>query len=271
MIGDATMNLENDGKNWTWEETLLAFDLYSKIEYSKISASNKEVMYLAELLGRRPGAVAKKLFNIAAHDPKQINRGIKALSHSSKLDSKIWDEFEANPEKVVYDAVSELATKENKDIDYIIDAEDSNLIVEVFPFGEDRETATKVRVGQFFFRKSILTAYHNQCCITGVNEKQLLVASHIKPWSKSDKETERVNPRNGLCLNALHDKAFDRGLITITPNYEVLISSKLRNAQMDEETKTWFYSYEHTKIHLPDKFLPDKQFLEYHNDVVFVH
>ena len=148
MIGDATMNLENDGKNWTWEETLLAFDLYSKIEYSKISASNKEVMYLAELLGRRPGAVAKKLFNIAAHDPKQINRGIKALSHSSKLDSKIWSEFEANPEKVVYDAVSELATKEKKDIDYIIDAEDSNLIVEVFPFGEDRETATKVRVGQ---------------------------------------------------------------------------------------------------------------------------
>ena len=164
-----------------------------------------------------------------------------------------------------------MAIKENKDIDYIIDVEDANLIVEAFPFGEDRETATKVRVGQFFFRKSILTAYHNQCCITGVNERQLLVASHIKPWSKSDKETERVNPRNGLCLNALHDKAFDRGLITITPNYEVLISSKLRNAQMDEETKTWFYSYEHAKIHLPDKFLPDKQFLEYHNDVIFVH
>ena len=264
------MNLENDGKNWTWEETLMAFNLYSKIEYSKISASNQEVMYLAELLGRRPGAVAKKLFNIAAHDPKQINRGVKALSHSSKFDSKIWTEFEADSEKIAYDALNELAIKENKDIDYVIDSEDASLIVETFPFGEDRETATKVRVGQLFFRKSILTAYHNQCYITGVNEKQLLVASHIKPWSKSDKETERVNPRNGLCLNALHDKAFDRGLITITPNFEVLISDKLRDSQMDEETKTWFYSYEHTKINLPDKFLPDKQFLEYHNDVIFV-
>ena len=265
------MDLKNDGKNWTWEETLLAFDLYSKIEYSKISASNKEIINLAELLGRRPGAVAKKLFNIAAHDPKQTNRGIKALSHSSKLDSKIWDEFEANPEKVVYDAANELATKENKNIDFIIDSEDINLIVEAFPFGEDKEIATKVRVGQIFFRKTVLTAYHNQCCITGVNEKQLLVASHIKPWSKSDKETERVNPRNGLCLNTLHDKAFDRGLITITPNFEILISDKLRASQMDEETKTWFYSYERSKIRLPDKFMPDKQFLEYHNDVIFVH
>ena len=104
-----------------------------------------------------------------------------------------------------------------------------------------------------------------------MNEKQLLVASHIKPWSKSDKENERVNPRNGLCLNALHDKAFDRGLITITPNFEVLISDKLRDAQMDEETKTWFYSYDHSKIHLPDKFAPDKKYLEYHNDMIFIH
>ena len=53
------MNLENDGKKWSWEETLLAFELYSKIEYSKISAANKDVIYLASLLGRRPGAVAK--------------------------------------------------------------------------------------------------------------------------------------------------------------------------------------------------------------------
>ena len=265
------MNLENDGKNWTWEETLLAFYLYSKIEYSKISASNNDVIDLACLLHRKPGAVAKKLFNIAAHDPKQIDRGIKALSHSSKLDSRIWEEFEAHPESIVFTAANELAKKKDKGIDYIIDSDDQTLVVETFPYGEDREKATKIRVGQYYFRKTILTAYHNKCCITGINEKQLLVASHIKPWSISDRETERVNPRNGLCLNALHDKAFDRGLITITPKYEVIISSKLLDAQMDTETRNWFQSYNHTVICLPDKFFPDKQFLEYHNDVIFMH
>lgn len=265
------MNLENDGKKWTWEETLLAFDLYSRIEYSKISTSNKDVINLAGMLGRKPGAVAKKLFNIAAHDPKQINRGIKALSHSSKLDSLVWDRFEADSASFVLDVANELATRKNVSLDLIIDSEDSELVVESFPYGEDRTTAIKARIGQVFFRKSILTAYHNQCCITGVDEKRLLVASHIKPWCLSAPETERTNPRNGLCLNALHDKAFDRGLITITTDYEVLISNSLRETQMDEETKSWFYSYEHSKIHLPDKFLPDKQFLEYHNDIIFIH
>ncbi len=265
------MNLANDGKNWTWEETLLAFDLYSRIEYSRISVTNKDVVHLAEVLGRKPGAVTKKLFNIAAHDPKLIKRGVKALSHSSKLDSKVWEEFEANPENLVFEATKELASKEKKSMDSIIDSEEAKMIIEAFPYGEDREIATKARLGQVFFRRSILTAYHNQCCITGINEKQLLIASHIKPWSVSSKETERVNPRNGLCLNALHDKAFDRGLITITPSFELLISSKLRETLMDEDTTKWFYSYEHTKIHLPDKFVPDKRFLEYHNDVVFVH
>ena len=270
-IGSLIMSLENDGKKWTWEETLLAFDLYSRIEYSKISVSHREIIHLAELLKRKPGAVTKKLYNIASHDPKQIDRGRKALPHSSKFDKRVWEEFEVNPESTVYEATKELAARENKNVDYIVDTETSHLIVEAFPYGEDREAATKIRVGQAYFRKAILSAYNNQCCITGINEKRLLVASHIKPWSISDKETERVNPRNGLCLNALHDKAFDRGLLTVTPNYEVLISSKLRETQMDDNTKTWFYSYEHTKICLPDKFKPDKEYLEYHNEVVFLH
>ena len=62
------IDLENDGKKWTWEETLIAFDLYSRIPYSKISGNNSDVIKTAILLKRKPGVVAKKLFNIAAHD-----------------------------------------------------------------------------------------------------------------------------------------------------------------------------------------------------------
>ena len=105
-------DLENDGKKWTWEETLIAFDLYSRIPYSKISGSNTDVIKTAILLKRKPGAVAKKLFNIAAHDPKQLSRGVSGLSHSSKLDKEIWDRFEENSFEISVDSKKEEARRQ---------------------------------------------------------------------------------------------------------------------------------------------------------------
>ena len=73
-----------------------------------------------------------------------------------------------------------------------------------------------------------------------------------------------------MCLNALHDKAFDRGLITLSKDYEIVISSQLKNVNMDNDTKMWFMKYDHKSIVLPDKFIPDRKFIEYHNDVIFL-
>lgn len=98
---------------------------------------------------------------------------------------------------------------------------------------------------------------------------ELLVASHIKPWKSSDAKTERTNPSNGLCLNSLHDKAFDRGLITIDKNYRIVNSAKISSTAMDYDTKAWFMSYEGKQIILPDRFYPNKAFIEYHNDMIF--
>ena len=265
------LELENDGKKWDWEETLIAFDLYSRIQYSTISGKNSEVIKLALLLKRKPGAVAKKLFNIAAHDPKQQSRGIVGLSHSSKLDKMIWDEFETNSFKVSVDAKEALARISGTGIDRIIDIETEPLIAEMFPYGEEREIATTARIGQYFFRGAVLSAYHKKCCVTGISEEKLLIASHIKPWRVSDTKTERTNPRNGLCLNALHDKAFDQGLITLNDKYEVVMSERLLRTDMDAETKNWFMSYSGKRIELPDKFMPDIEFIHYHNDEVFLH
>lgn len=262
--------LENDGKNWTWEETLIAFDLYSRIPFSKISRNNEEIIKTAEILKRKPGAVAKKLFNIASHDPKQIDRGVSGLSHSSKLDKRIWEAFEENSFKVSVDAKEALSHACNVEVAEIIDNESDSVIVEMFPYGEDRMVAAKARVGQYFFRAAVLSAYHRRCCVTGIGEPKLLIASHIKPWKVSSVEKERANPRNGLCLNALHDRAFDQGFITINNNYEIVISDKITEAGMDSDTKDWFMHYSGTRIELPDKFLPGKEFIEYHNDVVFM-
>ena len=95
------------------------------------------------------------------------------------------------------------------------------------------------------------------------------MSSHIKPWKDSNARTERTNPSNGLCLNALHDKAFDRGFITIDYDYNIVISTKLKDANMDLETRKWLQHYDGHKILLPDRFLPGKRFIEYHNDVIF--
>ena len=123
---------------------------------------------------------------------------------------------------------------QNKDISEVIDLGDIDLI----PAGKYRDHMMKTRVGQYFFRMAVLNSYENRCCVTGLKRTELLVASHIKPWKVSDERTERTNPTNGLCLNSLHDKAFDRGLITLDKNYKIIVSRKLKDTDMDSETKS---------------------------------
>ncbi len=271
------MALENDGKVWSWEETILAFDLYSRTQYSKISANNPEVINLAAILKRKPGAVAKKLFNIAAHDPEQLKRGVVSLSHSNKFDKEIWNAFEENNSGLIKQSAEIKAALTDTPVEYSLEYENADsdnpsveIEVEVYPGGETREATIAARIGQGYFRDAVLSSYDFKCCVTGLNEKRLLNASHIKPWKVSDPKTERTNPRNGLCLNALHDKAFDQGYITINDRYEIVMSKKIKEAKMDEETRDWLYSYDGKQILLPKKFFPSKEFIEYHNDVIFL-
>jgi putative restriction endonuclease len=72
----------------------------------------------------------------------------------------------------------------------------------------------------------------------------------------------RVNPMNGLCLNALHDRAFDNGLISIDENYNVIVSKKVKHKLI--------LQYEHQQIKLPDRFLPDQKFLSFHRKNIFL-
>ena len=252
-------------EKWTREETILAFDLYCKTLFSKITKSNKDIIALAEVLGRTPSSVGLKMANLAHYDPELISRNIKGMSNTSRLDKEIVDEFNGDWEELSYQAQLIMSKYKHTDVASL----NPEILLEDIPEGIDIEKVMKVRVGQCFFRMSVLTAYGNSCCITGMKKPDLLIASHIKPWKDSDSRTERTNPSNGLCLNAFHDKAFDRGFITLDKNYKIIISEKLSDINMDEKTHNWFYSYENQQIMLPDKFLPRKEFIEYHNDVVF--
>ena len=251
------------GQKWSEEETILAFYYYCKIPFGKIHSRNPEIIRIAELLGRTPGSVSFKMGNLGHFDPDLQRRKVNGLKNASKLDEKVVQEFKGNWEELTYKA--DMIEKQLKRMKAYDDAINDLSM----PIGADAERAVKQRVNQKFFREAVLSAYDNKCCISGISITSLLIASHIKPWAESDPKTERANPCNGLSLNALHDKAFDKGLITVTPNYIVHVSSKLKNAT-GEDGLTWLIGCDKQEIILPEKFIPQKDFLEYHNDVIFI-
>ena len=208
-------------KLWTREELILAANLYCKLPFGKMHQRNPAIIDLANLIGRTPSSIALKLGNFASFDPTLKERGIKGASNASKLDKQIWDEFYDNWDEALIESEKLLAIKNDTTIEKINKIDFSDLPKE----GIEKERLVKTRVNQSIFRSIILATYNNCCCITGIENSELLIASHIVPWSKDEKN--RLNPMNGLCLNALHDKAFDIGLITISAcfvsNQSVLI------------------------------------------------
>lgn len=137
--------------------------------------------------------------------------------------------------------------------------------------GEDTESLTKQRKGQDYFRRMILANYGGRCALTGIDIPQLLLASHIIPWADKTHKQDRLNPCNGICLSALYDMAFDKGLITFSPDdYSVLFSSALRDNEPKEYYDKHFGIIEGCKLMVPDEFKPNRDFLTYHRDKVFV-
>jgi predicted restriction endonuclease len=256
------MGLQMTRRNWTREELIVAFNLYCKIPFGQIHNRNPKIMNLGNLIGRTPSAVSWKLANFASLDPSLQERGVSGATHASKSDQEIWDEFSQNWEELSFLSENLLSKFMNQTIEESMDTDTEN-----FPVGKEHERIIRTRVNQNFFRQTILSAYNTKCCITGLAVPELLNASHIVPWSVDT--LNRVNPRNGLCLNAIHDRAFDRGLITITTDFKVKLSSVLSSLHDDKAIENLFTKYEGTQICLPDKFVPDRKFLEYHNQDVF--
>ncbi len=207
---------------WTRDELIIAYNLYRKIPFGRIHIHNPEIVSLAKALGRTPSAVSWKLANFASLDPSLKKRNITGASHGSKADLEVWNEFNGDWDRLAFESEKLLAQKMGRQIEDVLDVE----VIYLPKTGVERETLVKIRVNQSFFRRSVLAAYNFQCCITGLEIPELLNASHIIPWAKD--VANRVNPRNGLCLNAIHDRAFDRGLLTITPDFTVKISNSIK-------------------------------------------
>jgi putative restriction endonuclease len=176
----------------------------------------------------------------------------------------IWNEFFNHWDVLPYESEKLLAKFEHTTLEKLYHIPVAELPKE----GKTREQLVKVRVNQNLFRSFIMAAYNNTCCITGIQQTEFLIAGHIKPWSSDEKN--RLNPQNGIAINALHDKAFETGLLTITPDFKIKISSVLKKQSKIKSISEYFLKYDNQPIILPSRFLPDKEFLEYHNLKRFV-
>jgi len=251
--------MKSGQKLWTREELILAVNLYSKLPFGKLHSRNPEVIELAKLINRTPGSVAFKLVNFASLDPQLKARGIKGASNVSNLDKEIWNEFFNNWDTLFIESENLYAKKKRTTVDKLYHVDWS----EVPPHNWERERIIKTRLNQAIFRTLVMANYDFRCCITGINQSELLIASHIVPWSKDS--NNRLNPKNGLALNALHDKAFDSGLITITEDYKIKVSPILLKKGETKSIKQNFLQFHNKRIILPKKFIPDAEFLKYHN------
>lgn len=244
---------------WTRDQLILALRLYLRTPFGKLHRLNPEIIELAAKIGRTPGALGMKACNFASIDPN-LNR--KGLSSVSQADRKVWQEFASNPEALaaeVEEAIERLNIKPAKQAEQQIK----------IPTGET-EVARLIRARrvQSFFRDAVLVTYQHRCAITGLALPQLLVASHIIPWSESVER--RADPTNGICLNALFDRAFDRGLMSLDEKHCVIISKPLLKACTTLELKCSLLEAQGRPIQIPERFPPDQTALAFHREKVFV-
>jgi putative restriction endonuclease len=248
-------------RDWSREELIVAFNLYCKIPFGRIHIRNPLVIELARAIGRTPSAVSWKLANFARLDPSLKERHVAGATHGAQGEVEVWNEFNNNWEKLAFESERLLQKMAGEAFEVAEERHD-------FPEGKTREALVRTRVNQGFFRAAVLAAYGARCCITGLSIVQLLNASHIVPWTIDVKN--RTNPRNGLCLNAIHDRAFDCGLLTITPDLKVRLSPKAKGGAADGAVREFLWRFEGISISPPRRFAPDANFLRYHNEQVFL-
>lgn len=224
---------------------------------------------IAKLINRTPSALAMKLVNFASLDPAITGTGRKGLGNASAADREIWVEFHADWERLALESqkiIAALTLSTSTIFDAM--AEETETAESESYEGETRSAQVEVRLKQAFFRRTVLSSYQSKCCMTGMSDPRLLLASHIVPWSKD--KANRLNPRNGLCLSALHDRAYDKGLITVTRDLRIMVSDALRARGEERFVREGLLVLDGQPISLPEKFIPNRDFLERHVAEVFL-
>lgn len=244
-------------KIWTREETIVAFNVYCKIPFKNSSKTHPTIIKYAKILGRTPSALNMKVGNIGRLDPDLKKQGITGLTHGARLELEVWEEFYGNPDHLAFESerlISEFS-KQNLEIS-------ANINLDDFPLGIERDVIIRQRVNQSFFRTAVMSSYNFRCCISGIENSSLVEACHIIDWAQD--VANRTNPKNGLCLNPLFHKAYDKHLLSIKPDFNIVISDEMLSSATEKSFYTYLKELNGKSIILPDKFFPDKELLDIH-------
>jgi HNH endonuclease len=250
-------------RSWERRELLLAFNLYCRTPFGRIHRTTPSIVQLAERIARTPSAVAMKMVNFASLDPFHQQRGVSGLGHASKRDQEIWQEFHHDWAALAVESQGMWADSLGDE-----DVQPSRRGILIPKGPTEAKRTIRVRLVQGFFRESVLSNYDYTCTMCGLNLTNMLNASHIIPWSVE--KTRRADPRNGLCLCTFHDRALDRGLITVDDDFRVILSRRTRIDTPPKMHRTGFLEIEGERLRLPSKFGPDPSALAFHRHNVFV-
>jgi putative restriction endonuclease len=237
-----------DRKRWERSELLRVLVLYCDIPFGQIHSRNPLIIKLSDEIGRTPSAVALKMVNFASLDPTISQKG---MSNVSALDRSTWEMF--------FNDIDHFLTKdvENPELGCgFSDCPQTEFELSSSKEATEHKSSTIFRRGQDRFRRAVLASYNGRCAISGVDDPRLLVASHIAPWAAN--VGRRLDPRNGICLNALLDRAFDAGVFTLSANYDIIFSKLAtpRSVEIILESGRSFRK--------PDRFAPDLMLLHEH-------
>jgi len=100
----------------------------------------------------------------------------------------------------------------------------------------EKQQLINARIGQGLFRDRVSKVWGGEvCAVTLVDIREMLIASHIRPWRDCKDSSERLDGANGLLLCAHIDKLFDQHLLSFeqkSNRFILRISKKLDKKSM---------------------------------------
>ncbi|MCC9073252.1 HNH endonuclease [Flavobacterium sp. F-65] len=147
---------------------------------------------------------------------------------------------------------------------FIAIQEEAKKIIERKPINSkhketERLSQVKTRIYQDVLKKYLSENYENCCALCEIDQPELLVASHIIPWSV-DKE-KRLDLSNCILLCNFHDKLFDKGFISLDEKFRVIISKKL--------SKNVAKLLKDTVFKKPNEDCPNQEYLNLHREEIY--
>lgn len=225
---------------WTDEEMILTLYIYLTHNHNELYKSSKFLTDFCERLNRYTGnirttsSIEMRISNYKAVDANYLKNG---LDNVGKKVKQIWDNYhdKINYLKSRYDLfvnktmleITSEAQKELEEIDNTIINSYSNINL------SEKDAYIELLINvrnnsiQKVFKNNLIMEFNQKCALCNINNKDLLIASHILPYSKCRNKKNMINHNNGLLLCPMHDALFDKKYISFNVNGNIVINSKI--------------------------------------------